>query len=307
MKILISGASGVIGSSLTPHLGSHGHEVVRLVRRSPSGPDELRWDPAAGELDPAVFEGVDAVINLSGAGIGDRRWTNARRREIVDSRLRTTALLARTMASLATRPSIFVAGSAIGFYGDRGDETLTEASPPGSTDEFLTRLTIEWEAAADPARRSGIRVVHPRTGIVLVPGQQLLGRLVPLFKLGLGGRIGSGDQWWSWISLRDEVAALAALLDADVEGPVNLVAPAPVRNRDFTDILGDLLRRPTPFVVPRFAIQAVMGSEMADELSLSSTRVMPERLTGLEFRFEHETLREALGALLIEEPLAAAS
>jgi uncharacterized protein (TIGR01777 family) len=298
MKILISGASGVIGSSLTPYLRSLGHEVVRLVRRPPAGSDEQSWNPSSGELDPAVFNDVDAVVNLSGAGIGDQRWSDARRRKILDSRVGTTRLLARTMASLDSPPPVFVSGSAIGYYGDRGDEVLTEASPAGATDEFLTRVTIEWEAAADPARAGGIRVVHPRTGVVLAPGEQLLGRLVPLFKVGLGGRIGSGEQWWSWISLPDQVAALALLLDTDIEGPVNLVAPVPVTNQEFTDVLGELLGRPTFLRVPRTAIRLAMGSEMADELSLSSTRVVPERLGALGFGWRHETVDRALVDLL---------
>jgi uncharacterized protein (TIGR01777 family) len=307
MKILISGAGGVIGGSLVPHLRARGHEVVRLVRRPPGGSDERYWNPAGGELDPGVFDGVDAVVNLSGAGIGDRRWNDARRREILDSRIDTTGLLAGTMASLDAPPSLFVSASAIGYYGNRGDEVLTETSPAGSTDEFLTRVTIEWEAAADPAREVGIRVIHPRIGVVLAPGEQLLGRLVPLFKLGVGGPIGSGDQWWSWISLPDQVAALAFLLAADIEGAVNLVAPHPVTNREFADTLGELLRRPTAFTVPRTAIRLAMGPEMADELSLSSTRVAPERLGALGFEWRHETVRAALAELLgVDVPSRAA-
>jgi uncharacterized protein (TIGR01777 family) len=203
------------------------------------------------------------------------------------------------MASLSTPPSLLVSQSAIGYYGDRGDELLTEASAAGSPDRFLTDLSIRWERAADAARTAGIRVVHPRTGLVLVPDTQLLGKLVPLFKLGLGGPIGKGDQWWSWISLPDEIAALVAVVESDLEGPVNLVAPNPVRNREFTKALGEVVNRPTMLSVPQFAIRAVMGREMADELSLSSSRVIPERLMERDFEFAHETIDQALAAMLI--------
>ncbi len=297
MKILISGASGLIGTALVQSLSGAGHEVNRLVRRAPNSADEHQWSPAIGHLDPASFDGVDVVVNLSGAGIGDKRWTDRRRREIVDSRLETTRLLATTMAGLSAPPHTFVSQSAIGFYGDRGDEVLDETSNPGSADEFLTRLTIDWEEAATPAAEAGLRVVHPRTGLVLATGTQLLGRLVPLFKAGLGGPIGSGGQWWSWITLRDQVAALTALIEGNLSGPVNLVAPNPVRNREFVEALGDVLRRPTVFRVPRLAIRAAMGPEMADELSLSSTRVVPTRLLESGFAFADPTLDVALANL----------
>ena len=298
MRIVISGASGVIGSSLTSRLQSDGHDVVRLVRHRPTHADEREWDPARGRLDAAVLDGVDAVVNLSGAGIGDKRWSAARRREIRSSRLDTTRLLSEAMASVDAPPRVFVSQSAIGFYGDRGDEVLTERSAPGAADAFLTGLTIEWEQAADAARSAGIRVVHPRTGLVLTPGKQLLGKLLPLFKLGLGGPIGGGDQWWSWISLPDEIAALCEILESDLAGPVNLVAPTPVRNRDFAEALGRFVRKPAVVPVPRIAIRAAMGREMADELSLSSTRVLPERLVDHGFQFAHETLDAAFAALL---------
>ena len=298
MKILISGASGLIGTALTRSLEQSRHEVVRLVRRDPHAPDERQWSPAVGHLDPASFDGVDVVVNLSGAGIGDKRWTDRRRREIVDSRLDTTRLLATTMAALDEPPHTFISQSAIGFYGNRGDEVLDESSTPGSEDDFLTKLTIEWEAAAEPAVEAGLRVVHPRTGLVLAPGTQLLGRLVPLFKAGLGGPIGDGSQWWSWITLRDEVDALVRIIEGAIEGPVNLVAPNPVRNREFVEALGAVLRRPTVFRVPRLAIRAAMGPEMADELSLSSTRVLPRRLLDSGFAFADPTIETALAALL---------
>jgi len=241
---------------------------------------------------------VDAVVNLSGAGVGDKRWTDKRRREIVDSRLDTTRLLATTMAALDEPPHTFVSQSAIGFYGSRGDEVLNESSDPGSVDDFLTKLTIDWEEAAEPAVAVGLRVVYPRTGLVLAPGTQLLGRLVPLFKAGLGGPIGDGSQWWSWITLRDEVDAMVSVIEGDISGPVNLVAPNPVRNREFVAALGAVLRRPTIFRVPRLAIRAAMGPEMADELSLSSTRVVPKRLLESGFTFADPTVDAALLRLL---------
>lgn len=305
MKILISGASGLIGTALTRSLSEAGHEVVHLVRRAPNSAREHQWSPAIGYLDPASFDGVDVVVNLSGAGIGDRRWTDKRRREIVDSRLDTTRLLAGTMAALDEPPHTFVSQSAIGFYGNRADEILTERSEPGDPGDFLTKLTIDWEQAADPAVEAGMRVVHPRTGLVLAPGTQLLGRLVPLFKSGLGGPIGDGSQWWSWITLRDEVAALVALIEGDMAGPVNLVAPNPLQNRDFVKALGAVLRRPTILRVPRLAIRAAMGPEMADELSLSSTRVVPKRLLQSGFAFADPTIEAALTVLLGEVERAA--
>ncbi|MDJ0960763.1 MAG: TIGR01777 family oxidoreductase [Acidimicrobiia bacterium] len=298
MRILISGSSGLIGTALTRSLDEAGHDVVRLVRRAPNSADERQWSPAIGHLDPASFDGVDVVVNLSGAGIGDKRWTAKRRKEIVDSRLDTTRLLATTMAALAEPPHTFVSQSAIGYYGNRGDEVLTESSGPGSREDFLTDLTIDWEEAAGPAAAAGLRVVHPRTGLVLASGTQLLGRLVPLFKAGLGGPIGDGRQWWSWITLRDQVAALMTLIEGDAVGPVNLVAPNPVQNVDFVKALGTVLRRPTLFRVPRVAIRAAMGPEMADELSLSSSRVVPERLLTSGFEFAAPTLDAALADLL---------
>jgi uncharacterized protein (TIGR01777 family) len=298
MKILISGASGLIGTALRRSLDEAGHEVIRLVRRAPNSADERQWSPAVGDLDPASFDGVDVVVNLSGAGIGDKRWTDKRRREIVDSRLGSTRLLASTLAALDDPPHTFVSQSAIGFYGNRGDEVLDESSTAGSKDDFLTKLTIDWEEAADPAVDAGLRVVYPRTGLVLAPGTQLLGRLVPLFKAGLGGPIGDGGQWWSWITLQDEVDALMSVIEGDISGPVNLVAPNPVRNREFVSALGAVLRRPTIFRVPRFAIRAAMGPEMADELSLSSSRVVPKRLLASGFAFAAPTIDAALAGLL---------
>jgi uncharacterized protein (TIGR01777 family) len=302
MKILISGASGVLGTALTARLEEENHEVVRLVRRAATSPEEVSWDPSAGVLDPAAFDGVDVVVNLSGAGIGDKRWSEARRRVIVSSRIDTTGLLATTMAGLEAPPSLFVSQSAMGYYGDRGDDIMTEASDPGPSDDFSTKVVIDWEAAADPARKAGIRVIHPRTTIVLVPGVQFLGRLVPLFKMGLGGKIGDGTQWWSWIAQADWVRAMMLLIGSGLGGPVNLSAPNPVRNSEFTEVLGDVLGRPTVFTVPRFAIRTVMGREMADQIPLSSTRVIPERLLAEEFDFSYETIDEALVALLGSGP-----
>ncbi len=298
MRVLISGASGLIGTNLSEHLLSHDHEVVRLVRSEPRAAEERYWNPAAGEIDRGAFDGVDAVVNLSGAGIGDRRWTDRRKREIRDSRIATTALLAETIAGLSTPPAVFVSQSAIGFYGERGDEILTEDSGPGALDDFLTGVTVDWEQAATPARDAGVRVVHPRTGLVLAAGTQLLGRLVPIFRVGGGGTLGDGSQWWSWISVEDEIRALAHLLEGDLAGPVNLVAPHPVTNAEFTRVLADILNRPALVKVPRFALNLVLGEEAAEALGFGSTRVLPDRLVQSGFEFCHPTLESALRSLL---------
>ncbi len=240
MRLVVSGSSGLIGTALVSSLRSHGHTVVRLVRRPASATDEITWDPTAGSLASGSLDGVDAVINLSGAGIGDKRWTSAYKRELLDSRLRTTELLARSIAEAEQRPSAFLSGSAIGWYGPRGDEELTETSAPGSS--FLADICRQWETATAAADAAGVRTAHLRTGIVLAAGGGALKKQLPLFKLGAGGRFGSGRQWQSWISLDDEVAAIEHLLAADVAGPVNLTAPHPVTNREFAKVLGKVLQ-----------------------------------------------------------------
>lgn len=299
MRILISGSSGLIGSALRRHLTAHAHDVVRLVRSEPA-PGEVRWDPATGDLDPAAFDGVDAVVNLSGAGVGDRRWTAERKAEIVDSRVNPTRLLAETMADLPQRPEVFLSSSAIGFYGDRGDAVLTESSGPGPADDFLVRVTTEWEAAAEPAVGAGIRTVHLRTGIVLDEEAGALGRMLLPFKLGIGGRLGDGEQWWSWISLEDEIRAITHLLTSPLDGPVNLTAPRPATNAEVTKALGAALGRPTLLPVPGFALDLLLGKELAQALAFTSARVLPERLLADGFEFRHQDLGAGIAAALGE-------
>lgn len=295
MDVAITGSSGLIGRALCAALTARGDRVVRVVRTSP-GAGEIGWDPRAGTIDTAGLEGIDAVVHLAGAGIGDRRWTAAYRREILDSRVLGTSLIASTLAGLQRPPSVLVSQSAVGFYGDRGDETLTEDSPPGSG--FLSDVVRAWEAAAEPARAAGIRVVHPRPGQVLSPDGGGLARLLPLFRLGLGGRMGSGRQWWSWISLPDQVAATLHLVDGTLSGPVNCSAPEPVRNRDFAAALGRVLRRPATVPIPAFGPRLVVGRDLANSLLFESQRVIPDRLTSDGFTFAHPDIETALRAVL---------
>ena len=295
MKIVISGASGLIGTQLVAKLSSSGHEVVRLVRRSPK-PGEIQWNPKSGTLDAAALEGVDAVIHLSGAGIGDKRWTDGYRKEILDSRTATTALLATTMASLSRKPSVFLSGSAIGIYGARNDEQLTEVSTHGTG--FLAEVCEQWEAAAKPAVDAGIRTVYLRTGIVLSPKGGALKKLLPLFKLGVGGKFGNGKQWQSWISIDDEIGAIEHLLTANVSGAVNLTAPNPVTNAEFTKVLASVLKRPAIVPVPTFAPKILLGGELADALLFTGQRVIPAALNASGYTFKHTTLESALRSLL---------
>jgi uncharacterized protein (TIGR01777 family) len=295
MKIVISGASGLIGTQLVAKLSSNGHEVVRLVRRS-SKAGEIQWNPKSGTLDAAALEGTDAVIHLSGAGIGDKRWTDGYRKEILDSRTATTALLANTMASLSRKPSVFLSGSAIGIYGARNDEQLTEVSTHGTG--FLAEVCEQWEAAAKPAVDAGIRTVYLRTGIVLSPKGGALKKLLPLFKLGVGGKFGNGKQWQSWISIDDEIGAIEYLLTANVIGAVNLTAPNPVTNAEFTKVLASVLKRPAIVPVPTFAPKILLGGELADALLFTGQRVIPAALNASGYAFKHTTLESALRSLL---------
>ena len=295
MKIIISGASGLIGTQLVKHLANNGHEVVRLVRRSPKS-GEVQWNPAAGSLDAAALEGSDAVIHLSGAGIGDKRWTNAYRKEILDSRTQTTALLANTIASLTQKPKVFLSGSAIGIYGARNDEQLTEVSTHGTG--FLADVCEQWEAAAKPAVDAGVRTVFLRTGIVLTPKGGALKKLLPLFKLGVGGKFGNGKQWQSWISIDDEIGAIEHLLTANVSGAVNLTSPHPVTNAEFTKVLASVLKRPAIVPVPTFAPKILLGGDLADALLFTGQRVIPAALNASGYMFKHSTLESALRSLL---------
>ncbi len=294
MKIVVSGASGLIGSALVPALEAEGHEVRRLVRREAQGAAEIAWDPASSTLDADALRGVEAIVNLSGATIG-RRWTEARRREILDSRVDTTALLARTAAALDPTPGGLVCASGAGMYGDRGDEILTEASEPGSG--FLADVVRAWEAAANPAREAGIRVVNLRQGIVLAKDGGALDRMLPPFKLGLGGRIGSGKQWWTWVGLDDVAAAYSFALGGDLSGAVNLSAPNPVTNEQLTIALGKALGRPTVFPLPAFAARAAFG-QMGEEMLLGGQRALPRRLLDAGFEFAAPTIDVGLARAL---------
>jgi hypothetical protein len=294
VQIAITGSTGLIGKALVRALRDEGLTVIRLVRRPATAEDEIRWDPF-GEVDAGMLEGVDAVVHLAGAGIGDHRWTETYKREIRDSRVEGTRTLSRALAGLSRRPAVFVSASAVGYYGDTGDVEINESATEG--EGFLADLCRDWEAAAQPAVDAGIRVVHPRTGVVLAREGGLLGRALPLFRLGLGGRLGSGRQWMSWISLADQVAALRFILHNGLSGPVNLTAPEPVTNADFTRAVGRALHRPAPFIVPAPALRLALG-EFADEGALVSQRVLPDRLAKAGFTFQHPDIDTALADLL---------
>jgi uncharacterized protein len=297
LHIVVSGAGGLIGSALVRRLTTQGHRVSRLVRRT-AGPGEISWDPAAGSLNPTALEGVDAVAHLSGENVG-ARWTTERKARIRSSRVASTRLLSETLAGLQRPPEVLVSASAVGIYGNRGDEVLTEDSPPGDPNrDFLVSVTQEWEKAAEPARVEGIRVVHPRFGVVLSPAGGALGKMLLPFRLGLGARLGSGRQWMSWISIDDAVQALQqALVDNSLQGPVNLTAPQPITNRDFTRTLARVLSRPALLAVPEPALRLALG-EMAEGTILSSTRAVPARLLQAGYRFCHPDLESALRHVL---------
>lgn len=295
MKVAITGASGLIGSALVPHLRNRGDEVLRLVRRPATAPDEVTWDPTAGTVDLAGLEGIDAVVHLAGAGVGDHRWTDAYKKTILDSRVESTHTIVKAMRQLDSRPAALVAGSAIGWYGDTGDRAVDESAPAGTG--FLADVVRAWEAAADPAREAGIRVTHARTGLVVAKEGGAWAKLFPIFKLGLGGKLGSGRQYWSWISLRDEIAALTYLLDnSGMSGPVNLTGPAPATNAEVTTAMGVVLGRPTVFAVPALALKTVLG-EFSTEI-LSSARVIPAVLESSGFTWQDGTVESAIRAAL---------
>ena len=297
MKIAVTGASGLIGSALVPHLRGSGHDVMRLVRRPAASVDEISWDPQSGSVDLTRLEGTDAVIHLAGAGVGDHRWTDAYKREILDSRVDGTHTIVRAMTALEKRPAVLVSASAIGWSGDTGDRPVDETAPAGTG--FLADVVRAWEAAAGPAAAAGIRVVHPRTGLVVSSKGGAWARMLPLFKAGLGGKLGSGRQYWSWISLRDEIRALVFLLENEaLSGPVNLTAPTPLTNAEVTSIMGTVLHRPTLLPAPAFALKAALG-EFSTEV-LGSARVIPAVLESTGFTFEDPTLESALRAALAE-------
>ena len=295
MRIGITGASGLIGSALVPDLRAHGHDVVRFVRGDAAGPDERPWDPDRRRLDPATLADLDAVIHLAGAGVGDKRWTDARKAVVLGSRVDGTTAVAEAMAA-AEGPKVLLSASAIGYYGDTRDRLTDESGPTG--EGFLAEVCRQWEAATKPAEAAGVRVAHLRTGIVLSSGGGIVGKQLLLYKLGLGAPLGSGRQWTSWITLRDEVAAIRHLLTAEVSGPVNLVGPAPVTNRDFTKALGRAVHRPTlPIAVPGFALKAAVG-QFAEEAILIGQRLVPKVLQDSGFRFADEDVDAALRASL---------
>ncbi len=296
MRIAISGASGLIGSSLVALLTAAGHQVGRLVRGAPQSALDIRWDPAAGTIDRAALAGFDAVVHLAGENIASHRWTSAQKQKIRASRVDSTKLLAETLLVLNPRPQVWVCASAIGFYGDRGDEPLDEASLPG--EGFLPDVCRQWEAATRPAADAGIRVVNVRFGVVLSPAGGALKSMLPPFRLGLGGRIGGGRQYMSWIGVDDAVGAIQqALMTDTLHGPVNLVTPHPVTNQEFTKTLGRVLRRPTIFPMPAPVARIAFG-EMADALLLSSARVHPARLLTSGYAFRYPQLEPALRHML---------
>ncbi|WP_327291491.1 TIGR01777 family oxidoreductase [Streptomyces sp. NBC_01198] len=295
MRIAVTGASGLIGSALTTSLGADGHDVVRLVRREPQHPGEARWDPQRRALDPGVLAGCQAVVHLAGAGVGDRRWTDARKKELYDSRILGTATITAAVAGMDTPPEVLLCGSAIGYYGDTGNDWVDEDSPPGTG--FLADLVRDWEAAAEPAAAAGVRTAFARTGLVVARHGGAWGRLFPLFKAGLGGRLGNGRQFWSFISLHDEIAAMRHILDTPaLSGPVNLTAPEPLMNREVTAAMGRALHRPTLATVPAPALRLALGEFAGDVLG--SQRVRPKRLLESRFTYAFPEVDQAIGAAL---------
>jgi len=296
VRILVSGSSGLVGSALVRVARAEGDEVLRLVRRDKRSDDEVSWDPAGGRgPDPAAIEGVDAVVHLAGAGLGDHRWTNTYKRQLRESRLASTTMLTRTIAGLDAKPRVFLSGSAIGYYGDTGDTEVDENSPAG--EGFLADLCCEWEAAAAPAAAVGVRTVALRTGIVLSTKGGALGKVLPLFRAGLGGRLGSGRQYLSWIARPDHVAAMRFLLRADdIVGPVNLTAPTPVTNAAYTKAIAAALRRPALVFAPSVALKLALG-EFANTV-VTGQRALPTRLMAAGFDFAYPRIERALQALI---------
>ncbi|MDA0217489.1 MAG: TIGR01777 family oxidoreductase [Actinobacteria bacterium] len=289
-RVAITGASGLIGSALVGHLKAEGYTIQKLVRRKPIATDEVQWDPIAGVVDLAALEGVDAIIHLAGAGVGDKRWSRKYKAEILNSRLLGTTTIATAVSQL--QPTVFISGSAIGWYGDTGNRSMNESDRSG--DDFIASVCLQWEAAADTAEK--VRTVKIRTGLVLDPTGGALGRMMPLFKIGLGGKLGSGKQWWSWITLHDQVKAISYLLEKDIEGPVNLTTPNPVTNSEFTAALARALKRPALFPAPAIALKLALGG-FSSEI-LGSKKILPEVLTSAGFTFDFPHLGAALEELV---------
>jgi uncharacterized protein len=296
MDVVVTGSGGLIGTALRSALERAGHRMVPMVRSQAAG-DAIGWDPDHGRIDAGGLEGVGAVVHLAGEGIGAKRWNDAQKITIKESRVRGTVLLAETLAKLNRPPKVLLSGSAVGYYGDRGDEVLTESSRAG--EGFLAGVCVAWEAAAAPAKDAGIRVSHLRTGIVLSAAGGALAKMLPPFRVGLGGRLGPGRQWMSWISIDDEAGAIVHLLADDAPaGAVNLTGPNPVTNADFTAALGRALRRPAVIPVPQIALKAALGGEMAQELLLNSQRALPTRLLDSGYTFAHPEVGDALRTVL---------
>src|SRR5438552_2063583 len=292
MRILASGLSGLIGRALRPELEKRGYEIVRLKTGAAGGPNEIAWDPLRA-LDADTVSGFDAVMHLAGENIFGR-WNKHKKKSIYESRVLGTSNLCAALAACASKPKVLLAASAVGFYGSHADELLTEASANGKG--FLADLAWDWEAATEPARRAGIRVVNLRSGIVLSRDGGAIAKMLPIFKLGLGGKIGSGKQWMSWIAIQDEIAAILFCLDQqEMSGPVNMVAPNPVTNADFARTLARAVNRPAFFSIPEFGVRLLLGREMAEETVLASQRVKPEKLQQAGFTFRFVSLKEALG------------
>ena len=292
--VAIAGSSGTIGRALERLLIQEGFSVKRLVRRNQIDDSEIFWDPKNKLLDPNRLVGINAIVNLAGVGIGDKRWSRKRMEQIISSRVEGTELICKTIAGIKSdeRPSVLINASAIGYYGHTGSNPATENSPLG--EGFLADVCSKWEESTLEAERAGIRVVHARTGIVLSASGGLLKRLLPIFKLGLGGCIGSGEQLMSWISLRDEIAAIKWMLDNEINGPVNLVSPEPLSNFEFSKTLGDVLRRPVVFKIPSSVLSLVYGRQLVDELMISSQSIVPEVLLKNNFTFSDPVLKKAL-------------
>ncbi len=294
MAVAITGASGLIGTALTASLNAEGTDVIRLVRRPATAPDEVSWDPVKRTVDTAALaeKSITAVVHLAGAGVRDRRWNAEYRKLILSSRVDGTAAIAQSVAQLPGNP-VLISGSAIGYYGDTGTEIVDESGPLGDT--FLAHVVRDWEAAADPARRAGRRVACIRTGLVADSEGGAFGKMIPIFRKGIGGRIGSGKQWWSFISIADEVGAIKFCIANDIEGPVNLVAPKPVTNAEATKALAALLDKPAVLPVPKFALRVALGG-FAQEVTMSQG-VAPEVLTKAGFQWQHPTIEQALAAM----------
>ena len=289
-KIAVTGASGLIGSALCAQLKSDGHQVIKVVRRAARVSDEVSWNPLKAEIDLAGLEGADAVFHLAGAGVGDKRWSAAYRSEILNSRLLSTTTIANACEQI--QPEVFISASAVGYYGETGDRSVTETDRGG--EDFLSIVCREWELAANQA--PSVRTVKLRTGLVLDPTGGALGRMLPIFKFGLGGKLGSGKQWWSWITLHDQIRAMIFLMNSKIEGPVNITSPNPVTNQEFTAALARALKRPAIFPAPAFALRAALGG-FSSEI-LGSKKVIPKILLENEFEFDYPHLLEALTALV---------